>query len=65
MNPTLSQKRNKITKSSSDYWSIASCACSTLSYKFIATNVSMQPDLKMQNEINSEDGLNLFWDSGL
>ena len=22
----------------------------------------MQTDLKMQNEINSEDGLNLFWD---
>ena len=32
---------------------------------FIATNVSMQTDLKMQNEINSEDGLNLFWDGGL
>ena len=25
----------------------------------------MQTDLKMQNEINSEDGLNLFWDGGL
>ena len=25
----------------------------------------MQPDLKMQNEINSEDGLNLFWGGGL
>ena len=25
----------------------------------------MQTDLKMQNEINSEHGLNLFWDGGL
>ena len=24
----------------------------------------MQTDLKMQSEINSEDGLNLFWDGG-
>ena len=65
MNPTLSEKRQQITKSSSDDCSIGSCACSTLSYDFIATNVSMQTDLKMQNEINSEDGLNLFWDGGL
>ena len=25
----------------------------------------METDLKMHNEINSEDGLNLFWDGGL
>ena len=51
--PTFPRNGNKITKSSSDYWSIASSACSTLSYDFIATNVSMQTDLKLQNKIKT------------
>ena len=53
---------NKLTKSSSDYCSIASSACSTLSYDFIATNVSMQTDL---NSKRNKDCLNLFQDGGL
>ena len=61
MNPTLSEEMagNKITKSSSDYCSIASSDFSTLSYDFIATNVYMQTDLPVNAERN-KDGLKLF-----
>jgi len=44
---------NKITKSSSDYCSIASSDYSTLSYDFIATNVYMQTDLNADSEIKT------------